>query len=165
MPIAGKIAEYARAEMPETWTALATSTAFGEPLLERRILNVQITLFGAELTDVEQAALDELVAEYAGKCVALKLIGAGIDYWSKQPLSLSATGRNENKSYTDRSAALRDLAKLLLEQTRSMWPEVEALLPRRRVKRVANTPRVKEIEIAHTPNPYDFDAPFAPKTS
>lgn len=164
MPVEGKIAQYAQGELPLTWSALAASSDFGESFLGRKVNGVCIKLFNEALTPQVQEALDERVADYAGKLVALELIGPGIDYWGKQPVSIGATGRNENKGYKDRASDMRDLRAHLLEQTRIMWPEVEALLPGRRVNRVANVPRVKDIEIALTPNPMDFDPPFGPKT-
>lgn len=164
MAIEGKIAEYAKGELPQTWSALAGTPTFGEPSIELKILSVCTKLFGEPVSVAVQDALDQRVLDYAGKLVALELITPGIDYWSKQPLSIGATGRNENKGYLDRARDLRELRAYLLEQTRIMWPEVEALLPRRRVNRVANVPRVRDVAVAHTPNPYDFDKPFAPKS-
>jgi hypothetical protein len=117
-------------------------------------------LFGTVLAPEIQTALDILVIDYAGKLVALELINPGIDYWGKQPLTIGATGRNENKGYKDRASDLVALRQSLLTQTRQMWPEVEELLPARRIRRVANVPRVAQITGAHTPSPYDFERPY-----
>lgn len=160
----GKIADYAKGELPSTWKALANDPDYGDSFLERKVQSVMVKLFNVAIDDSVQDALDERVADYAGKCVALELINPGIDYWSKQPLSIGATGRNENKTYTDRGAALRELRTYLLEETRLMWPEVQSMLTSSRSNRVANVPRVRDIAVAHTPNPYDFEPPFGGNT-
>jgi len=164
MPVTGKIAEAAHGELPLTWKALAESPDYGDSFLQRRIDSIILKLFNAPLPDGVEDALDGRVIDYAGKCVALELINPGIDYWSKQPLSLGATGRNENKTYADRSASLRELRTYLIEQTRLLWPEVESLLTNSRDHRVSNVPRVRDIENAHTANPYDFEPAFGRAT-
>lgn len=157
-----KIATYARGEMPQTWDVLLTDKNLGEEFLGERLNSIMMKLFGEILSDGVVAALDVRVLDYAGKILALELINPGIDYWGKQPLSAGA--RNENKSYADRASHLRELRKMLLEQTRLMWPEVEALLPGRRGYRGGSVPRVRDITVAHTPNPYDFERPFGDRT-
>lgn len=164
MAVDGKIAAAAQGELPETWRALQTSPYYGDSFLLRKVESVITKLFGQPIDSTVQEALDDRVADYAGKCVALDLINPGIDYWSKQPLSIGATGRNENKSYADRGAALRELRVYLLEETRHMWAEVESMLPSSRTNRVTNVPRVRDIAVAHTPNPYDFEPPFGGST-
>lgn len=164
MPVTGKIAEAAKGELPSTWKALAESPDYGDSFLERKIDSCIVKLFNEPIADAVQDALDIRVIDYAGKCVALELINPGIDYWSKQPLSIGATGRNENKSYTDRSAALNKLAERLLVQTRQLWGEVESLLTNSRDHRVGNVPRVRDIAVAHTPSPYDFEPAFGTAT-
>lgn len=160
MAVAGEIAAAARGELPETWRALESASDYGDPFLERKVTSVIVRLFGEEISSDVQSALDKRVIDFAGKLVALEIINPGIDWWSKQPLTIGATGRNENKGYNDRSAALRELRVALLEQTRVMWAEVEQLLPGNRVRTVGNVPRVRDIANAHTPNPYDFEPPF-----
>lgn len=161
MAVTGRIASAAQGELPSTWRVLVGMQDYGEPLIIEKLNVVMTKLFGEVLNDTVQAALDNLVVDYAGKCLALELINPAIDYWSKQPVSIGATGRNETKAYLDRSAALLRLRAYLVDQIRLMWPEVEELLPGRRVRRVSNVPRVRELTLAHTPNPYEFEQPFA----
>lgn len=164
MPVTGKIADAAHGELPSTWKALAESPDYGDSFLQRKIDSIVVKLFGQPIDNTVQDALDVRVIDYAGKCVALELINPGIDYWSKQPLSIGATGRNENKSYNDRSMALRQLRTYLIEQTRLLWPEVESLLTASRDHRVASVPRVRDIATAHTSDPYDFEPAFGTAT-
>lgn len=152
--------------MPSTWKVLVEdSELYGPAFIDRKIKKVVVRLFGVSLTDAEQEDLDPLVADYAGKLLALELINPGMDYWSKQPTSIAAHGRNENKSYNDRAQSLRDLRTSLLEQTRLMWAEVQPLIPNRRFRRVSAVPRVVEVTGAHTPNPYDFERPYTDPTN
>lgn len=161
MAVAGKIAASAQGELPLTWKALANAdSGYGEPFLINKVELIKTRLFGQIIATAVEDALDRRVIDYAGKLVALELINPGIDYWSKQPLSIGATGRNENKGYKDRSQDLRELGANLLEQTRLVFPDIEALLPGRLFDTVAAYPRVRDIEVAHTPNPYDFEPPF-----
>jgi hypothetical protein len=157
----GPITDAAQGELPETWRALKESPHYGDSFLINKLNAVMMRLFGEVLSENDQNELDDLVIDYAGKTLALELINPGIDYWSKQPVAIGATGRNETKSYVDRSAALLRLRAYLMEQLRLLFPDVEDLLPGRRTLRVSNVPRVREISLAHTPNPYEFEQPFA----
>jgi hypothetical protein len=156
----GRIAQAAQSEMPLTWKALRDDASFGASFLSAKVRSVCTSLFGTDIPEGVESALDQRVVDYAGKLLALELVNPGVDYWGKQPLSIGATGRNENKGYKDRSQDLRILAERLLAQTRTMWPEVELLLPARRFRTVPNIARVRDVAIAHTPNPYDFEPPY-----
>lgn len=167
MAVEGKIAASAQGEMPLTWKALAKAeSGYGEGFITTRVELIKTRLFGQVIVSAVEDALDRRVIDYAGKLVALELINAGVDYWGKQPLTIGATGRNENKGYKDRSADLLRLRENLLMQTRLLFPDIAVLLPGRQVNTVASHPRVRDIAAAkaHTPNPYDFEPPFAPGT-
>jgi hypothetical protein len=161
--ITGPIVQAASEELPQTWKKLSDAeSGFGTAALERRVKAVMDELFGEVLSAEEQAELDSLVVEYAAKLIALKLITPGIDFWSKQPTSAGATGRNEQKSYPDRAAALKDLRKQLLEETREMWPSVEPLVPLRRRRIRGPVPVVSDVVNAHTPDPHGFEPLYGP---
>jgi hypothetical protein len=117
------IALAARDELPETWDKLLQAPTFGEEALQRRLDVLTYRAFGASLDEDEQELLDPVLVSYLGKRLALDLIIPGIDYWSKQALSLSA-GERETKAYKDRAEDLKELRKLLLEDTSKMLPEV-----------------------------------------
>ena len=111
------IALAARDELPETWDALLEAPTFGDAALERRLNTLMYRAFGSAAgrrgTGV---ACHQCLISYLGKRLALELIIPGIDYWSKQALSLSA-GERESKAYKDRAEDLKELRKLLLDDT------------------------------------------------
>lgn len=144
----------ARDELPETYDKLVETPTFGEGAVERRLATLVYRVFG---TDVEPLDMDPLLVSYLGKRLALDLIVPGIDYWSKQVLSLSA-GERETKAFKDRAEDLKELRKLLLEDTSKLLPEVQDLFPQI-PRRAADTARVIESgfsTIHVTPNPSAF---------
>lgn len=165
MSLQGRIAKAAQSEIPEEWTALEHSTNYGPNFLTQKVQSVMLSLWGRLLTVDEDRELDIALADYAGKRVAYSLINPSISYWSKQAISISATGRNENKSYADRAAYLRVIRENLAADLAAAWPEVEILLPDRRYKRNVSVPTVFQAgdNVPHkTPHPDDFDPAFDP---
>lgn len=156
----GRIADWAKGEMPTEWDALQRE--YGDDLFIRKLNSVMAQLFGDALNTDDQELLDVRVVDYAGKLVALELINPAISYWSKQAVTIGARGQNETKSYKDRAEDLILLRKWLIEQTRMMQAEVWPLLPLRRVHRNPMGPVVRQAIGAVTPDPDDFERPFAP---
>jgi hypothetical protein len=159
-PVSGRIALSAKSELVETWEALLNSKAYGSSLLELKCNLVMTRIFGEALPVEEQEDLDLRVVDYCGKCVALELINPGIDYWSKQVLSLTATGRSEAKAYKDRANDLQKLREYLLAQIKGILPDIIDLLPDRTVGIYSSVPRVTEVGIGHTSDPYQFERAF-----
>lgn len=159
--IDSKIAKSAKGEMPATFETLSKVASFGEASIIVKMERIEASLFGTVLTDSDVMILDRGVIEYAGKLVALELINPGIDHWGKQPLVIGATGRNETKTWKDRTSDLRQLRLELERQLEDLWPEVQLLLPNRRKKRAANVPRVRQAAGVLTPDPFGFERPFA----
>jgi hypothetical protein len=155
----GTIADFARGELPQEWDALQRE--YGDLFMARKIASVMAKLFGSILTVDEQGILDVRVLDYCGKIVALEMINPAISYWSKQAVTIGARGQNETKSYKDRAEDLILLRKWLLEQTRLMQAEVWPLLPNRKVDRNPKGPVVRQAIGAVTPDPDDFERPFA----
>lgn len=156
-PPSSPVALYARDEFPQTWQAIADNVTGGIDLLTRRVQGAQIRFFGTVMSNTEQDGLDERVKLYVGKIITLSLINAGIDYWSKQRVSVGA--RSEALTYKDRAEDLHRLREALLVETRQLWVEVEPLLNVIMVAPVASRRSrllVREVEQALTPNPYDF---------
>ena len=159
------IALAGRDELPETWDSLLEAQTFGEPALERRLNTLMYRAFGAVLDDAEQALLDPILVSYLGKRLALELIIPGIDYWSKQVLSLSA-GERESKAYKDRAEDLKELRKLLLDETSKMLPEIEGLLPQI-PRRATDRARVQQAGLLTehvTSDPFEFPSIYGPPT-
>jgi hypothetical protein len=126
MALTDPIALAARDELPETWDKLLETPTFGEEALQRRLDVLLYRAFGT--VEIEQDDLDPVLVSYLGKRLALDLIIPGIDYWSKQVLSLTA-GERETKAYKDRAEDLKELRKMLLNDTAQMAVEVGAVLP------------------------------------
>ena len=157
-----EIALQAKGEIPETWTALINSSSFGrDTAMTRRLQSFLKRVFNDDLSETELNLLDPALIEYLAKRFVLSLINAGIDYWSKQPIQQSATGRQENTSYVDRSISLRELRERLTPEVAELWLEVQPLIPTRRVVRGASSPRVRDVGESLTPDPFTFPRPFA----
>lgn len=159
--VTGPIADAAAGEIPETWKVLAKDErSYPDSFFERRLNGVMRRYLGAELTATEQDALDPVVIDYLGKRLALTLIGAGIDFWSKQGLVVSAQGsRNESKTYKDRAADLLNVRALLLADIAELWVEVQPLLPNRRTRQPA-VPAVTTETTAYTGDPNLMEPPY-----
>ena len=163
MPMTDPIALAARDELPETWNALLEATTFGEPALERRLNTLMYRVFGAVLDDVEQETLSPVFISYLGKRLALDIITPGIDFWSKQALSHSA-GERESKAYKDRAEDLKELRKLLLEESTALLGEIEAELPQV-PRRATDTVKVLEsgqLTLHVTSDPLSFPPLYGP---
>ena len=104
-----------------------------------------------------------MLISYLGKRLALDIIIPGIDYWSKQALSLSA-GERESKAYKDRAEDLKELRKQILADTAALLPEVEAELPLV-PRRLTDTVKVLEagFSTVHvTADPFGFPPMYGP---
>jgi hypothetical protein len=164
MPIEDSpIALAARDELPETWAALLANPNFGEEALERRLNTLMYRAFGTPMDEADQEALSPVLISYMGKKLAIDIIIPGIDYWSKQALSLSA-GERESKAYKDRAEDLKELRKQLVADSSALLGEVEAELPFV-PRRLTDTARVQSsglLEPHVTPDPMTFPGIYAP---
>jgi hypothetical protein len=162
------IAVEARDLLPETWTALANTSAFGPAALERRHNRIVKKIFSSLLGEVEQEVVEETdgrLIEYAGKRLAYALLDPGIEYWSRQALNYSIAER-ESKGYKDRAEDLRQLKKDWLIDLVKMEEELDPLLPTRRASR--DYPHVENVgdTFEHlTPNPYALPPAYGPEGS
>ena len=142
LPADSLIVYSARDQLPETWDALLEANTFGEEALNRRLNIIMYRVLGAPLTELEQQTMSPLFAEYMGVLLALELIVPGLDFWSKQAISLSA-GERESKAYKDRAEDLRKLRDDLFKKAASLLPFVEDEVPQI-PRRVTDTARVQE---------------------
>lgn len=165
--INGPIARSARGELPLTWDALKQASQVEVTFFDEKLALVETRLFGAELDDAAEAALDPIVVEYAGKHLALKIINAGIDYWSKQATTIGATGRNETKGYLDRAKDLKDLRAVLTAEVAAMWPDVVVVLPTDTRVAQPGIPTVRDADnsIMYTPDPDLFEPAYGVPTT
>jgi len=160
------IALEARDLLPETWEALAKADTFGPAALARRHNRIVSKIFGSVLDDAEQEAyeaLDGRIIEYAGKRLALAIVDPGIEYWSKQVLSLGVWDR-ENSSYKDRADDLRKLRAQWIVDLAELLEEIEPELPLI-PGRAKSSPQVFQAgeNLVHvTPNPLDIPTKWNP---
>lgn len=154
--------------IPETWRMLGkepdagtTGYPYGDSFLQRQLESVMRRHLGDVMSVDDQGALPEIVIEWLGIKLALKLINPGIDFWSKQATSLGATGRNENKQWKDRAEDLRAIRTDLEAQAQQMFLDVEPLLPDLSIVRSPDVPTVNEVDAsAFTPEPNSFEPAF-----
>lgn len=161
-PETGSIASRVVGLMPVTWDALSRDSRYGADRLKERVDFVKEELFGEVVADTAEAATYSLrVRDYAAKLAAIEIITAGIDFWMDKSISVTVDSPKEITTYESRIAALRELKKGLIEDTRRMAPSVneEIGLIRPTMRGVPglstiNTPLV-------TPDPFTFPRPYA----
>lgn len=160
MPVTGAIADRAKGIIPVTWDALSLDTRFGDARLQEALDLVKESVFGVVIAPAAESSYPLLVIDYAAKLAALELIPAGIDMWANEPISVSATGTNENTTYESRIQALLKLREQLLAETRNLAADVAALVGYRRplskslpLNSAMNDPFL-------TPAPQEFPRPY-----
>lgn len=160
MAVEGVIAERTRGILPATWDMLTKFPTFGEDSLRLAIDTVKETVMGTNVEPDDEAFYPVVVVDYLAKLSALELITPAIDAWRANPISVSATGTNENTAYSDPVAALEQLRRDLLEETRKLWPLVNPFVDFAPLsvgpRAVSNT--VDEIFL--TPSPAEFGRPY-----
>jgi hypothetical protein len=159
--ISTPIATAARDLLPETWEALAEADTYGPEALKRLHDRTVRRVFGELLDTSAQNDLADVVVEYVGMRIAIKLIDPAIDYWSKQVLSHTA-GERESRSYKDRVEDLKELRKMWTSELADLWLDAQAQLPVL-PSRVVDAPRVVNAgdTVDHvTANPYDIGPQF-----
>ena len=162
MPVEGAIAVAARSVLPITWDALASDHArYGDALLQGKVNLIKESLFGSVISTITEETYALRVLQFAGKLVALEIISPGIDFWMNEPVAESATGTNENHTFIDRAAALRQLQAALLAETRRLAPEVLPLIGIPvTLKRIVPTISFADAALL-TPSPIDLGRPYA----
>jgi hypothetical protein len=161
MAITGVIAERTRAILPATWDMLLKLPTFGEDSMRYTLNVAKQRVLGTAVPAVAEVQYAVLVVDYVAKVAALELITPGIDGWrANGPVSVSATGTNENTAYSDPVAALEQLRRDLLEETRALWPSVKPF-----VTYVPLTVGPRAVsnsvdEIFLTPSPSEFPRPY-----
>lgn len=128
MPLAGVIADRARAIIPITWDALNNDPRVGDDSLQTAVDLAKATTTGNVVNTTQEQTYPLIAIDYMAKLAVIEVAQAGIDYWMNQSLSISATGTNENLTYTDRAAVLSELRKELISETRQKQPEIQKLI-------------------------------------
>lgn len=160
MAVVGAIADRVKGIIPVTWDALSQDARFGEALLRTAIDTKKEEVFGVVVADTAESTYPLIVINYVAKLVALELITPGIDYWRNEPVSVSATGTNEQTTYSDPVVALQALRESLLAETRRDWPLVKPLVS---YTRLSTAPRARintQDDEFLTPSPQEFPRPY-----
>jgi hypothetical protein len=161
MAVDGAIAERVRGILPATWDMLSGLPTFGDSSLRLTIDTVKARTFGVVVTPTAEATYPVIVVDYVAKLAALELITPGIDAWrATAPVTVSATGTNEQTSYSDAVSALDGLREDLLAEIKKLWPIVAPLIDYRPIN---GGPRPASSTINEdflTPSPLEFPRPY-----
>lgn len=122
----GAIYRAAKSILPSTWDAL--EKRYGDALLQDHINASKLNVFGTEVSVADESTYDIRVILYIAKIVALCIIPAGIDYWLDQKIAIATSGSNENSSYPDRIAALKELREQLIGEVSAERGVIESIL-------------------------------------
>ena len=159
----GRIADIAQSIVPIEWDALSNDSRIGDPALTARETYVQSLLFGDMLSEVEQDALNNLVAEFAGTMLAIQAIDIGIDFWMVQSEIETTEQPREVVNYPERLDHLRELKMSLLAKLAKLEPIVTPLIPDAFERAQGSAPLVSSFDAELlTPNPQDFGPIYAP---
>lgn len=160
MAVVGAIADRVRGILPVTWDALSKDARFGDGLLRTVIDTKKEEIFGSVVAVSAESTYPLIVINYVAKLVVIELIPPGIDLWRSQPIVVSATGTNENTTYSDATVALQQLREDLLAETRKEWDLVRPLID---FSRLSSAPRPLMNTIDDeflTPSPQEFPRPY-----
>lgn len=128
MPIAGAIADRAKALIPITWDALSLDPRVGDSSLQSAIDVSKAAVTGQVIDPNQEENYPLVVIDYIAKVAVIEIARSGIDFWMNQSLSQSSTGTNENVSYVDRAAQLEKVRDGLTEETRLKQPEIQKMV-------------------------------------
>lgn len=160
MPVEGRIADRTKAILPITWDALLGDARFGDAALQTALDTAKFGVTGAEVSTTAEGLYSVFVIDYIAKVTALELIPPGIDYWMNTPISESATGTNENETWTDRAEALRKLGEQLLRETRDKADEIALALGYVRPSAKSRPLSLTQDDEFLTPSHQEFPRPY-----
>lgn len=156
----GRIADIARSNIPIIWDALSNDSRVGDPTLDAREAYVTNLIFGDTLTDLEQDALAQLVADYAGMKLAVDVIDVSIDFWMVQSETATTQQPVEIESYPERLKSLMERKKALLVMIANIEPLIVPLIPSVLARSTAPLVSTIDDELL-TPNPQDMGRKYA----
>lgn len=109
-----EIAALVRSMMPSSYSALASATNYGEPLIRLRIEAAKHEKLPLALAALDESAYTFLLKEYIACVAAMQLIPAAIEHWMRMKTQWSTTGTNESATLPDPIEHLKMLEKRLL---------------------------------------------------
>lgn len=159
MAVPGVIAERTRGILPVTWDALSRDPRFGDDLLQQKIDVAKQSVFGTQIAPTAESTYPLMALDYAAKIAAIEICAPGIDFWMNEPTSESATGTNENHTFTERAATLASLRAYLIEETRRTAGDIATLVGYRQFSPRRPLLNTMDDEFL-TPSPQEFPRPF-----
>jgi hypothetical protein len=162
MPVAGPVADRVRGLIPVTWDALSRDPRVGDGPLQAAINLAKETVTGTVVPSTQEQNYPLIAIDYIAKVAVIEIIPGGIDFWMNQAQSVSASGTNENLSYTDRASRLDQQRQELLEETRTKYTEVAKLigywLDNGRAVPQMSSANINPFHL--TPSPEEFPRPY-----
>jgi hypothetical protein len=159
----GRIADKAKSNIPTTWDMLSKDARIGDTALLEREIYIENLIFASTQDDTAEDAMHELVAEYAGKCLAVECIQLAIDHTQHVSEMESTQQPVELTRFPERLKHLKEAKADLLADIARLEPIVAPLIPNINTRRSASAPRLSSIDDdLLTPNPQDFGPIYAP---
>lgn len=159
----GRIADIAKSEIPVTWDGLTNDDRIGDTTLTARESYVHQLIFGDDLSEGDQNALPPLVAQYAGKKLALEVIEVAYEFWMVQSETATTRQPLEIESFPDRLKYLDKKKASLLVDLAELSPIVTPLIPTLFARAGGSAPLLSSIDTdLLTPDPQDFGPIYAP---
>jgi len=125
----GAIVDGASMFMPITFAALQKDARYGDRALQRRAELVKMKVLGYTVPADQEEQFDLVLLDFLSKRVALELITPGIDFWSRQLRTATATQTAEVSSFPDMIASLKELRIRLADELTQDWREVQLMVP------------------------------------
>lgn len=122
----GLVADQAKVAIGgSTFDGLATSMDFGTSFIQMAVDNVKARVMRFPPSTADEVMLPAILLQYLGKLCALELISAARDLWMTQAEQINiGNDPVENVTYPSRLGMLAAIEARLLDDTRSMWPQV-----------------------------------------
>ena len=126
----GVIVDGVAAYMPITLNALRQDDRFGDKWLQQQATVLEYRVLGYAVDpDQESTTMHPVLVDYMSKRLALGLVRAGIEYWSRQYRTVTTTQTSEVASYPDMIASLKDLRSSLIHDCAQEWRDLLLIVP------------------------------------
>lgn len=150
----GAIVDGAQMYLPVTFTALRKDSRFGDRSLQHLAELLKMKILGYTVTPDAEDQFPLVLLDFLSKRLALDLIQPGIDFWSRQVRTATATQTAEVTSFPDMIASLTKLRSALAYQLTNDWRDVQVLVPGTPNRKVVPMPSSSLMGIPHvTRNP------------
>jgi hypothetical protein len=136
----GAVVAGATAFMPITLDNLRRDERYGDKWLQQQAEVIKLRVLGTSITPDTEDTIETVLLDYLSKRLALQLIPAGIEYWSRQMRTATSTATSEVTSYPDMIASLKELGSRLCCELEQQWRDLLVLQPGLAVRTVIPMP-------------------------